>query len=286
MNLGPFGHPFLLEGGLQLVHEATSLMPHVHDAYQLQYMLTGNLTRELGDGTFQHLHGGDIGIVKPGTRHGGAHGVVRPCRYIYLVMKDSARDLRQLFTAEETDGILRVLGRAGNCVVHARVEQAAVVQHLVQAADDMRDGQPVPGQEAWVRLLLGQLILCAVRAIEQPQRPTQYHAILEARRLIENDETDTLSAVQIAAAVHLSPSRFRELFHQVTGQTVGNYRHSLRCERAARLLMTTSRSVTEIAHGLGFCSSQYFARTFRRYMGLSPAAWRNQSKHASDFQAG
>ena len=94
---------------------------------------------------------------------------------------------------------------------------------------------------------------------------------------------DTLSTSQVAAAVHLGPSRFRELFHQVTGQTVGNYRLSLRCERAARQLLTTSRSVTEIAHDLSFCSSQYFARTFRRYMGLSPSTWRAQPKLDSDI---
>jgi AraC-like DNA-binding protein len=45
--------------------------------------------------------------------------------------------------------------------------------------------------------------------------------------------------------------------------------------RAAELLRTTRRSVTDIAFDVGFSSSQYFATVFRRYTTLSPAEYRH-----------
>jgi AraC-like DNA-binding protein len=47
-------------------------------------------------------------------------------------------------------------------------------------------------------------------------------------------------------------------------------------ERSQRLLSQQSLSVTSIAHSLGFSSSQHFASAFKRYVGVSPTAYRDQ----------
>ena len=277
-DLTPFGRPFLLEGGIYATREARPAPDfHAHAGYQLHYMLTGNMTRELKDGARQRLHGGDISVVQPRVQHRGEHGVARPCRFISLELAPGAAKLNPLFAASEAAGILRTLKTADNCVMHARAEQAAVVQQL-QGAMRGTDGKAAGMQQAgWIRMLLAQLVLCAVRAIVQPEPPPHYHVIAKACALIHKNETGDLTAGQIAAQVSLSPSRFRELFREVTGQTVAHYRLSLRCEAAARKLIQSTQPITRIAHELGFSSSQYFTRSFRRYMGLTPTAWRERS---------
>jgi len=50
----------------------------------------------------------------------------------------------------------------------------------------------------------------------------------------------------------------------------------LRVNRAATLLRQTGDSVTDIAFRVGFSDSNYFTRQFRRIMGRSPRAYRNQ----------
>ena len=277
-DFASYGRPFIREGALWIVHEAMPVLDfHAHDGFQIHFLLTGNMTRELRDGTLQPLHGGTLSLLQPGVLHRGEHGVAHPCREISLVLSPDCKDLESLFPPREASRILRTLRKAGNCVIRAREEQEVVMQQLLTALDEAHARPPAPHRECWIRLLLGQFILCAVRAIVQPKFHPQYYAIAKACRLIQKDEEGRMTSSRIAAELRLSPSRFRDLFQKTIGQTVANYRNSLRCESAARLLAATAKPVTEIAHELGFSNSQYFARAFRRYMGVAPSVYREQA---------
>ncbi len=80
---------------------------------------------------------------------------------------------------------------------------------------------------------------------------------------------------KLAALSGLSKSSFHTHFKRVTGTTPNDYWLRLRIESAAkRLRQTPESTVTHIAHEFGFSSSQYFSIVFRRYLGLSPSAYR------------
>jgi len=49
---------------------------------------------------------------------------------------------------------------------------------------------------------------------------------------------------------------------------------------AKRLLLTTRRSIVDLANDLGFPSSQYFATVFAQYTGLSPSVYRSRRETA------
>ncbi|MBA3382582.1 MAG: helix-turn-helix domain-containing protein [Actinobacteria bacterium] len=51
-----------------------------------------------------------------------------------------------------------------------------------------------------------------------------------------------------------------------------------RIGEACRRLERTDEAVTSIGFRLGFSSSQYFATSFRRVMGLSPTAFRTAAR--------
>ena len=51
-----------------------------------------------------------------------------------------------------------------------------------------------------------------------------------------------------------------------------------RMELAEKLLLTTDEPLREIAGMSGFSDVEYFSRTFKRYYGTSPAAWRKSNK--------
>jgi AraC-like DNA-binding protein len=77
----------------------------------------------------------------------------------------------------------------------------------------------------------------------------------------------------IAAAVHLSPERFRHLFIQETGMRFRPYVLWLRLEVAVALYGSGS-SLTEASHAAGFADSAHFSRTFRRMFGVNAAGVR------------
>ena len=83
---------------------------------------------------------------------------------------------------------------------------------------------------------------------------------------------------ELGRQVNLHPRYLCTLFKQITGQTVKEYIRSLRIEKARRLLLYTSLSITEIALDVGFSSSQYFSRVFSREEGIDPRTFRKMRK--------
>jgi AraC family transcriptional regulator len=69
--------------------------------------------------------------------------------------------------------------------------------------------------------------------------------------------------------VHLART-FRRHYHC----TVGEYMRQLRVNFACRQLREGSRPLMEIALAVGFSDQSQFSRTFKRVMGLTPAAFR------------
>jgi AraC-like DNA-binding protein len=83
---------------------------------------------------------------------------------------------------------------------------------------------------------------------------------------------------QMAASEHMSP---RTLIRHL-GDEGGNYQQLLdhvRSELACWLLLQTSLSIEAIAERLGYQDSSNFSRTFRRWLGITPRAFR-QGTHA------
>ncbi|MBS0580360.1 MAG: helix-turn-helix transcriptional regulator [Proteobacteria bacterium] len=79
----------------------------------------------------------------------------------------------------------------------------------------------------------------------------------------------------MAAAVHLSPDRFRHLFMQETGVGFRAYLLWLRLE-CALAAYVAGKTLTEAAHTGGFADSAHLSRTFRRMFGIAPASVRLQ----------
>lgn len=75
---------------------------------------------------------------------------------------------------------------------------------------------------------------------------------------------------QVAAAVHLSPGRFRHLFVAQTGTSLRAWLLWARMERGVEAAFQ-GRSWTEAAHEAGFADAAHLTRTCRRIFGLAPS---------------
>ena len=87
---------------------------------------------------------------------------------------------------------------------------------------------------------------------------------------------------QVSQHVALSTGYFHDVFMRETGYTPSRYHLILRVAAAKRALIKNHQSITDIALDLGFSSSQYFATTFKKVVGLTPIAYR-QLRALSSF---
>lgn len=72
-------------------------------------------------------------------------------------------------------------------------------------------------------------------------------------------------------------SYFRKMFKKYTGQPPVQYHLHLKIQRSRELLLITNKSVKEISYELGFKSTNYFSRIFKKKMGVSPLTIKKQS---------
>jgi AraC-like DNA-binding protein len=98
--------------------------------------------------------------------------------------------------------------------------------------------------------------------------------LLRAKDLADARYFEPLVVADMAAAAGLSPAYFSREFRRTFGETPHQYLLTRRLERAAALLRTTDRSVTEICFDVGLQSLGSFTTSFRRVFGLSPLAYR------------
>ena len=111
------------------------------------------------------------------------------------------------------------------------------------------------------------------------ERVTKAIAEME-RRLAE-----PLTIGRLAAAVHLSRSRFHDIFRQATGLAPMRFLRELRLDRARILLENTTMSVTDVLALVGCTDASHFARDYCARHGVRPRDSRPRTPHRSSVAA-
>jgi AraC-like DNA-binding protein len=99
-----------------------------------------------------------------------------------------------------------------------------------------------------------------------------------ATRFINEQFHRDLAISEIAAIACTSQFHFSRLFKQATGRTVHQYLTSVRVGRAKRMLATTDLSIADIGAAVGYESQSHFTTVFGKSAGITPAAYRRQSR--------
>ena len=99
----------------------------------------------------------------------------------------------------------------------------------------------------------------------------RFKEVVESR--MENSE---LSVEDLAADMNLSRVQLYRKVKSITGSTPVELLRTARLNRAYRLLLTTDRSVSEVAYQVGFTAPSYFTKCFKEEYGMLPGEVRNQ----------
>lgn len=91
-----------------------------------------------------------------------------------------------------------------------------------------------------------------------------------ALRYIENNLTADLQLDVVSNYLGFSPIYFHNFFKSATGKTLREYVEERRIKMATNMLISTSKTLTEIAYDCGFSSQSYFSYAFKRRMKCTP----------------
>jgi AraC-like DNA-binding protein len=97
---------------------------------------------------------------------------------------------------------------------------------------------------------------------------------------VEENLHGKISQAEVAERCGISSCQFSRVFKQGHGITFQEYVLRRRMGQAIRLLQNPSASITDICYTVGFNDQSHFTRIFRRYIGVSPSAYRKNLKNA------
>lgn len=255
--------------------KAAPLTSHVHEhAYEFVYIEQGAVNWEV-DGVTYHSHAQQMFHTKPGERHRASFNYIGPCTIWWMIIQDPEQD-KEWFSLdeEERQQFIQLLKQQPRILSTNRaiVEPFRRLRRLIEQPETVL-------LTYQVRHYVLDVFLQLMQSSQLSHRSQDIHQF--SVRLMERIEANPalrLSTEQMASEVGLSESHFYRVFRETNGQSPASYMDRVRMDYACRLLQQSSVSITNVAMDFGFKTSQHFATVFKKYIGLTPRAWRNQDK--------
>jgi YesN/AraC family two-component response regulator len=126
-----------------------------------------------------------------------------------------------------------------------------------------------------------QLILLTVLRCSTPQpvcTESTAEKIQTVARYMSQNYRFPITLHDAAQMACLEDSYFSRQFKSMTGFGFLDYLTRIRIQEAQQLLRTTALPLEDISDLCGFSSRNYFGDVFKRYIGLSPTAYRKTNK--------
>jgi AraC family transcriptional regulator len=104
--------------------------------------------------------------------------------------------------------------------------------------------------------------------------PVVVRAVERAVDTMRRNLGDRLTIDDLARSAMFSKFHFTRVFQRVTGLSPGRFLSAVRLAEAKRLLVSTSLTVADISHQVGYNSVGTFSSRFRSSVGVSPTTYR------------
>ena len=256
---------------------------HAHSYYEILLALEGGLYLALSDGEGRTLGIGDLCLIPPGVYHGTCP------------LEESSKKLALRFRYERESGndealYRRFCGTLSACkdVIHLPDERG-----MVGLIDQLREEILEPGSatKEYTETLLNQFYLLLMRRLDARQGldtetgREKAEDDREERRIWIEDYFqefygESITEEHMAEKMNLSKRQVSRVLSEIYGKSFRQLLIECRLNRAAQLLLSTEKSVEEIAFEVGYTSLSGFYSAFRQGFGVSAGKYRkNIAKH-------
>jgi AraC family L-rhamnose operon regulatory protein RhaS len=262
---------------------------HRNEGVEICLLETGAMRFAVEDESYP-LGPGDLTITRPWQAHRQGDPRIAAGRLHWVTLAVGAQRPDQdwrwprwvVLTAADAAELTRRLRQTRSPVWRASPEVVRGFRRMAEAMKESRDRRLSRVAVGLNELLLGVLdLLRSENRAEQPRLASPEHSVelfLQDLRTNLNSLAQKWTLAGMAAACGMGTTHFSQLCRRQTNDSPLRYLNFVRLEAAAAQLRNEpGRSVTEIAFGCGFGSSQYFAHQFRRRFGRAPSEYRARS---------
>ena len=263
--------------------------PHIHDFYEIKYLVSGSGTVHVGQDLF-FLKESDICLIAPYVPHSSEVysdeatmiNLVIPPEHLNALfprIMDFPNDLRLWFSPEFSL-------QASHCCMICKTEGDSEIRQAVTSMLAFFSGEESSRSLAGIRKAEAALEQVFLRILELKAekaenrleyKPADNAALSSLLSFLRTHLCDA-SLDKAAAFLHFSAPYTSRYIKKQTGYTFQMILLILRMEEAAKLLRETDWPVEQIARSVGLSGKTNFYRQFKSFYGVNPAVFRLEAK--------
>lgn len=262
-------------------YEFTMPTKHIHDEYEIYYLLEGERYYFIENQTYLIKQGNLIFVNKGQIHKTGVAGKSYHDR-ILIELKDEPF---QSFLSSISSLSLSEFFASNFGVVNLDAcGQQFVKSQLFNIAEELHQKQPHYTTMVMMKLchILIYVTRCCMKNSELPSEnlanTAKHNKVSEVASYIMSHAENVKSLDDLSKRFYISKPYLSRIFKEVTGFTVSEYINIHRIQKAQQLLLETDLSITEISALLGYESITYFEKVFSNFTETSPLKYRKKYK--------
>ena len=261
---------------------------HRNEGIEIAFMASGQ-TPVFVESNRQTLAHDQFMISRPWQPHQIGDPCIGSSKLIWFILDVGVRRPHQTWTwpawvilnHEDLGFLTRCLRQNEQYVWSGSEEIRRCFLGIAQAVNEDRDGSRC----SRLAVLINEALLALLEMFREQKIPLRESLTSAERTLrlflgelaLALDQRWTLESM--AESCHMKVTQFVHHFRKLTNMTPTKYLNHARIEQACDLLVRRpDATITEIAFGSGFSSSQYFANVFSRQMRCTPRDYRRQTE--------
>ncbi len=240
---------------------------HTHPSYMFILMFDDVTQIVINGETIQAQYGKGF-VLKPNIEHHEVYSSNAP-KYI-AVMIDSLFFQTQLSDYNTNDD---------NVIEYGYYEPSSNLIHLLKRFM-IESGTNLPGSgkimEALSLEICHDLIRSVINIQVEQDTISDRLEVSRAITFIHTHINEKITVDQIAQEVNMSVSHFSRIFKREIGLSPLAYLLNTRLDRVKKLLVSSDKTITQIALESGFNSSSYLATAFMKKYNMSPSSYKKK----------
>jgi len=252
------------------------LPKHKHYAYEIIFMLAGELSYFVHDRTYR-LREGNILFINTNDLHQNL--TVDSSKYQAIMIRFS-KDFLQTHNDNMVNSDFLYSFYNHTRALALVEEEKRTLKEICQAMIEEFELR-LPDHLFCCHALLTQLLIRSKRVMlmreksSEIEHPSYLHMkISKVAGYLNSHYMEPVTLDKISGLFHISPYYLSRNFKKITGFSLVEFLNLTRINIAKALLADSTLKITQIADKVGFSSITHFGRTFKTIVGVSPKNYR------------
>ena len=261
--------------------------PHIHNSIEILFIVKGDFLINSESKSFT-AHEGELILFRSQSIHSLLPTQAGTMYYVLKVKPSLVASISSQKNGSIYSLMLSIALFDDNAKICWTAEECAkngIKEHFNRMAEETANGRY--GLDMVYKICIGEILLMILKDLKaqfahapifDDKNESFIRKMHDIILYINKHYTDDITAEECCQKLFVSYSYFSRKFKQLTGKAFKEYLTQIRINHAEKRLITTDKSITDIATECGFNSITYFSTTYKEVKGLTPSEARNKYK--------